>query len=340
MRTRAGTEEKIDSVGKLAKIVEALADEHVPVGDALQGVGLTPEQLTSPETAVSLEQVLTCCRNAIRLSRDPRFAYRAGLRSHITTYGMYGFALFSSNDFRQMVRFAVDYHLLAMPTSDISFAEKNGQGIWTIAPLVDLQPDRALYRFLVELQFGICVSLHHDVMGPSFKPRELQMAYAPIGDIDGYRTTFECDVKFNQPENRIVFDAAWLDRQPDYGSQINHAVMVRMCDSLLREKALQMGLRGTIREILLPNLAKPPGFDAIAEQLNMKARTLRRKLREEGVSYREMIDELRMHVALKYLSDTHLTVEDIAISLGFSEAANFRQAFFRWTGKTPRDFRS
>lgn len=94
MGTRAGAEEKIESVEKLAKIVEALVDENVPVEEALQGVGLTPDQLTSPQTAVSLSQILTCCQNAIRLSRDPRFAYRAGLRSHITWWlGAYAIVL-------------------------------------------------------------------------------------------------------------------------------------------------------------------------------------------------------------------------------------------------------
>lgn len=339
MEMRAGAGEKIESVGKLAKIVEALIDENVSVEDALHGVQLTPEQLHSPDTVVSFDQVSACCHNAIRLSRDPHFAYRAGLRIHVTTYGMYGFTLLSSGDFRQMVRFAVDYHLLAMPTAALSFGEENGRGIWTITPLADLQTDPALHRFLAELQFGICVSLHRDVMGVSFEPHEFQMSYASVGDVDAYRAAFGCNANFNQPQNRLLFDAGFLDKKPDFSSRNNHSTMTRMCDDLLQERKLQMGLRGKIREIFLPRLADPPDFEEIAERLHMTERTLRRRLREEGASYREMIDELRMHVAIKYLSDTHLTVEDIAVLLGFSEAANFRQAFHRWTGKAPRDYR-
>jgi AraC-like DNA-binding protein len=52
-----------------------------------------------------------------------------------------------------------------------------------------------------------------------------------------------------------------------------------------------------------------------------------------------LIDELRMPVAIKYLRDTQLTIDDIADSLGFSEAANFRHAFHRWTQRAPQDFR-
>jgi AraC-like DNA-binding protein len=71
----------------------------------------------------------------------------------------------------------------------------------------------------------------------------------------------------------------------------------------------------------------------------MSARTLRRKLREENASFRKVVDDLRMEIAIRYLRDTDLAVEDIAESLGFSDAANFRHAFRRWTKASPREFR-
>jgi AraC-like DNA-binding protein len=72
----------------------------------------------------------------------------------------------------------------------------------------------------------------------------------------------------------------------------------------------------------------------------MSARTLRRKLREEDTSFRQLVDELRRDFALRYLRDTDLTVEEIAETLGFSDAANFRHAFRRWTNTAPYEFRS
>jgi AraC-like DNA-binding protein len=66
---------------------------------------------------------------------------------------------------------------------------------------------------------------------------------------------------------------------------------------------------------------------------------LRRQLREQGVSFRGLLDELRMHLAIKYLRTTKLANEDIALALGFSDSANFRRAFRRWTNKSPSEFR-
>jgi AraC-like DNA-binding protein len=88
------------------------------------------------------------------------------------------------------------------------------------------------------------------------------------------------------------------------------------------------------------NLMRPTNLEDVARNLNMSARTLRRKLREENTSFRQLVDELRRDFALRYLRDTDLTVEDIAETLGFSDAANFRHAFRRWTNASPHEFRN
>jgi AraC-like DNA-binding protein len=89
----------------------------------------------------------------------------------------------------------------------------------------------------------------------------------------------------------------------------------------------------------MKNLIRPKRFQDVAQDLNMSARTLRRKLREENSSFRQVVDELRRNTAIRYLRETDLTVEDIAESLGFSDAASFRQAFRRWTKAAPYEFK-
>jgi AraC-like DNA-binding protein len=66
---------------------------------------------------------------------------------------------------------------------------------------------------------------------------------------------------------------------------------------------------------------------------------LRRQLRQQGFSFRELLDELQSQIALKYLRTTKLANEEIALALGFSDAANFRRAFRRWTNRTPSEIR-
>jgi AraC-like DNA-binding protein len=71
----------------------------------------------------------------------------------------------------------------------------------------------------------------------------------------------------------------------------------------------------------------------------MSVRTLRRRLREEGSSYRELLDEIRFGLARDYLTDTRLPLEEISELLGYSEPGNFSHAFRRWSGQSPRLYR-
>ena len=80
-------------------------------------------------------------------------------------------------------------------------------------------------------------------------------------------------------------------------------------------------------------------LEDVASELGVSVRTLRRRLTDKGTSYRRIVDDLRREVAIKYLRDTDMTVEDVAFALGFNDAANFRRAFRRWTSATPQQFR-
>lgn len=333
-------DDEVYPVIKIATIVEALATEGIPMQAALAGVRLSKEDISSAETRVSLNQTLECCRNAARLSRDPRFSYHTGQRFHLSAYGMYGFAILSSMNYRRTMQFAENYHQLATPFADLRFKEQNGCGIWTITPIPHLRIDASLYRFLVEMQVGICVSLHRDIMGPSFVAREVHVTYRPPDDAEKYSEMFECPVSFCESENRLVFDATWLDGTPRLGNDITYATLVKLCDHLLDELHLSAGVAGKIRRVLLSNLMRPRSLSEIAGDVGMSERTLRRKLREENTSFRDLLDHLRMEISIKYLRDTDLTVEVISELLGFSDASNFRQAFRRWTNATPQAFRN
>jgi AraC-like DNA-binding protein len=335
-----GPDEKIYPVAKIATIAAALAAEGVDLRSALRNVQLDVDAMSSPQTRVSLNQIIACCRNALALSRDPFFAYHAGLRFHASTQGMYGFAILSSTDHRKTIKLAVGYHRLATPLAEIVFREEAGRGVWIISPAPYPEIDTALYRFLAEMQLGIHVALHRDVMGPSFAPAEIHLRYRPLADGPDYSSAFGCPVLFGQSENRLSFEATWLASPAHLGNAITNSVVLRLCDQLLDDFALRTGVSGKVRDALITTLDRPKRLDVVARDLDMSARTLRRRLQEEGKTFQGVLDELRMHVAIKYLRDTALTIEDIAAAIGFSDGASFRHAFHRWTQSSPQEFRS
>ena len=309
------------------------------MADALCGTQLSERDLRSRKTRVSINQLFVVCRNAARCTADPHFAYHAGLRCHFSTFGMFGFAMLSSTDFRKTIDFGLRYEHLATPLVDLAFKEERGRGIWTAAPLPVHTPIGPRFQFLSELQFGILLTLHRDVMGHEFAPLEVCFPFPSPPDAEVYPDMFDCPVRFAAPQASLSFDSSWLNREPRFGDPLTHTEAVKLCDELIDELRLRFGISGKVREILLVNPMLRISFNSVAKQLHMTERTLRRKLRDEKTSFRTIIDELRMHVAIRYLRDTDLTIKEVADSLGFSEDASFRHAFRRWTHSSPLEFR-
>ncbi len=82
-----------------------------------------------------------------------------------------------------------------------------------------------------------------------------------------------------------------------------------------------------------------PSLNTVAHELAISARHLQNKLRDEGTTYRELLEQLRKETALRHLQAPEASVCEIALLLGFSDQSAFTHAFKRWTGRNPSDFR-
>lgn len=334
-----GLHDRLYAPTKLACVYDALLERGHSPAEILKDVDLRPQDVHSPDKRISLGHLLTVYRNAIRLSNDPHLAFRIGITVHISTYGMYGYAILCSPDFRTAIDFALRYHVLATPTAMFDLTEDRELATWTVRPIAPVLDDPALYRFVTEKQIGVYISLLRDVMGPTFAPQEIHLSYAAAPGFSISSSEAGCDVYYAQQTNKIVFPTRWLDANATFGNRTTYSHVVNICDKLLADLALQTGLPGRIRGILLRDIANPPPLSAIARHLGSTERSLRRELERQGSSFRDIRDELRARLALEYLRGTSLTNDDIATALGFSDGAAFRRAFQRWTGKSPSQIR-
>jgi AraC-like DNA-binding protein len=335
-----GLSERVYESTKLAALFDGLVEQGCPTGEILRDVKLAVDQVHSPKSRISLAELMTACRNAVRLASDPHLPYRIGTSIHISAYGMYGFAILCCPDFRKAMAFAELYHALAAPLATIEFTEADGLASWIIEPNARAATDPQLYRFITEMQIGIHISLMRDIMGPAFTPDRISLAYPQAHDFGLPTEQIGCPLSFASSTNGIVFRSAWLDQAANLGNRTTYPAVVALCDDLLNDLKSRIGVAGEIRALLLRELTNPPSLAAIAKRLEVSDRSLRRQLREQGISFRGLLDELRMQVALKYLRTTRLANEDIALALGFSDAANFRRAFRRWTNKSPSEIRT
>jgi AraC-like DNA-binding protein len=100
------------------------------------------------------------------------------------------------------------------------------------------------------------------------------------------------------------------------------------------------GIGGLVQQIvtrLLPD--GYPDVQSVAEMVRVSARTLQRRLSDDGLTFADVVARARFDVAQRMLDDPARKVVDVALDLGYSDHAHFTRAFVRWTGLSPRNFR-
>ena len=157
-----------------------------------------------------------------------------------------------------------------------------------------------------------------------------------------FKTFFGTDVEFGVGADEVVFPPPVASlpvvRRDNY---LNNLLRQYADEALARRPRRHGHIRSTVEDTvpqLLPN--GKPRVSEVARQLGMSTRTLSRKLSAEGVAFADILDQLRSALAQDYLSERELPISEIAWLLGYCEVSSFTHAFKRWTGKTPRQFRS
>ncbi|HEV8212135.1 MAG TPA: AraC family transcriptional regulator [Vicinamibacterales bacterium] len=333
-------EPRVYTPHRIAAVVATLVEDGIAVEQALAGSQLEPAHLDVAETRVSYRQIAAVFGNAARLARDPTLAFRAGAHMHLTAYGMYGYALLSSPSLAAAVDFAVKYNRAMGPVADISIVREGGVEIYRHDVLLSPDPGDALYRFTLEFAYAANMTVCRDLYGESFGYEVVRVVYAAPVHAHAYGALFRCPVHFGQPANELQLDAASARRAPRMPDAHTYGMASRLCEQFLTELAESSGLASVVRRTLVEQMPwRLPSIESMADELAMHPRTLRRRLDAEGTSYRELLVEVRLRLAIEYLRKTRMTNEDIAERLGYSDAANFRHAFTRWTGRSPHEYR-
>ncbi|WP_179404080.1 AraC family transcriptional regulator [Burkholderia guangdongensis] len=335
-----GFNDKVYPPHKIAALAFALSEIGIDPADVLAGTGITPERLQSPDTRVSYRQTQQAFLNALRLTPDAsRCAFRAGERMRVTAYGMYGYALLSSRSHQESLQFALKYHRVMGPVADMTYDEDGNDAIFVYTPLLCDSPDDDLYRLTMEFQFASHVTINQDLYGSSFRLSGVRVRYAAPEHARDYERVFGCPVRFSQERNELRFDRRWMTEPMRYANPITNAMALEMCERGLAEVRKAGTIAAEVYRVLFEQPGRFPNIDAIAGELKTNARALRRRLAAEQMSYRDILAEVRMRLAIEYLRNTDMTNDEIATRLGYSEAANFRHAFIRWTQHNPSYYR-
>jgi AraC-like DNA-binding protein len=171
---------------------------------------------------------------------------------------------------------------------------------------------------------------------------EIHLAHEHATDAGEYARVFGAKVRLGMPRNAIVMRRSALDLPLLRANRALHAAFELHARALLERVRRERGASVHAREIVLAQLADgDTNMETVARKMAMSVATLRRRLAEEGTSHREILDDARYQLAVRYLRDRRLATREVAFRLGFSHVTALHKAFKRWSGGvTPAEFRS
>lgn len=277
-------------------------------------------------------------RAAQNLAKKPETALLAGCRQKVSFYGAYGYALASSETLQDAFRVSRDFFSLSGSVFRISLQIEERIGIWRSLEPQSLGP---VLPFVAEYWRSSQTRLFSQIVGQRFPSLHLSFPYRRPKYAHLYTDIFQCPISFESDVMEWRFDAKIL-KEPCVHADPNVAQLYEFyCEQFVDRSGGKSSfqkevLRACVERISTSQINAP----LIANALNMSVRTFYRRLKDEGIRFQTLVDRLLCSVALEYLNNTDMPVEQVAARCGYQDVSNFRKAFRRWTGRTPSSHRT
>ncbi|MDQ5925809.1 MAG: araC/xylS-type protein [Pseudomonadota bacterium] len=313
----------------------------IGAGTLLRHTGLVKAQLQDPHTELQAAQELQVVANLIRaLKNPPMLGLEVGFRYGFTTYGIWGYGLISSATVGDALNLAMRFMPLTYAFTQITTSFQDGHIVLQFAPPDVDEPVRS---FLALRDLAAASRLIADLTGPDVHLTRSQiMAPAPSAEVLqhlplhwlGHACSFDADV------HALHLHADHLTHALPNANPLTASMCEQLCATLVEKRRTRYGTAELVRAHLLSAQGQTlPDLARMAQLLYTSERTLKRRLQDEGVSFRELQAMALQQLASEGLRDASLSLDELATRLGFSDQSSFSQAFKRWTGLPPGQWR-
>lgn len=303
----------------------------------LEGLPFDRGRLLQPDCRVQLEHSALVLQRGLQLAGHEGLGFRYASALKVTLHGSVGLLALSSLTLRDALEAGTRYLSLRAPFLEFLWHE---EGDVVTLELRSLLPLGRHSDFITEAMLMGLVYMLQQLNEEAVAGVEVWMTgpepphYASLAD------RLPVPVRFNMPACMVRGSVAGLEQRPRLADPAVAALAREQCEAEFRQLfAATPTLADDVRRRLLDREEGAPSLEQMADSLHMSSRTLKRRLQDEGLNYRELVDEVLRERATRLLLETDLPVSEIAYRVGYNDVSNFARAFKRWTGQTPRDYR-
>jgi AraC-like DNA-binding protein len=334
MRNRRNFE--LIRVGGAVAIPEILQDLGADAAAIISAVGLDAQILADLENVMPFLTFGRLLNECVAATGCEHFGLLVGQRGSPSSLGLVGLLVEHS----PVVRAALDnlvryYHL------------HDGRGV----PVMEMTQGTASLGYAIFENsvpsapqiIDAVVATEFNVMrrlcGDAWRPIEVMLPRQKPQSTKPFDSFFDLSVRFGAEHGAIVFSSVCLEQAVPAANGLIRGLVEDRLEELNAKfmRNLDTQLRRILRTLIL---ARRCSLETVAQLFNLEPRTLGRRLDEEGIKFREVVDEVRYEVARHLLADTSLTMTQVATMLDYSEATAFTRAFRRWSGMAPMHWRA
>ncbi|MBE0486377.1 AraC family transcriptional regulator [Marinobacter sp.] len=308
------------------------------VSDLLTMTQLSVDQLLQEDTLLTPLQQLQILQNSLRLANDETFGLRLGQRLTSPTHGAMGFLVNSSPDLLTAIRAFQAF----LPTRmNLAGLELITRGDWlelTCQFQMELPED--LMRVLSESFAVIFFDCAEFIVGRPVAEVICSFLHTKPVYSDRYAHYIPGHIEFGAPSLSLKIPLGVCKVQNASANHENYMMALQQCEAMLAQ--LHPDKKTYKYQVQKMMLSHPPGVlseEEAAAALFICKRTLARRLKAEGSSFRQLRDDILSQQAVGYLRDSSISIEAMAELLNYHDSANFRRAFKRWFGVTPDEYR-
>ncbi len=310
----------------------------VDLDEAWAAEGFSRADLENPDVRVPFDVAERLLTAAVGATGERAFGLRA---AEVTEPGLFDLVEYTARS-QATLREALSStcRLFPLLADFCGVHSEVRRDVATITLLV--RPDVPPHPVMVEFLFAYLTLAMRRLTGvKGLAPRSIHFRHAASADLRRYESLFGAPVKFGASVDRITLPVSHLALPLATADSHLGALLDHIADGLLADLRRNATLTEKVRGLITESMAKG-GATArhVARALAITPRTLHRRLAEEGVTFRELTDDVRRQLGKAYLEEQELSVGEIAYLLGFSSVSVFHRAFRRWTNETPGAYRS
>ena len=302
----------------------------------LKKANLTPQQINNTSLRLRVRDQIKFLNLVAGALQDDLFGFHLAQLPDLREFGFLYYVSASSEILGDALKRLARYSAIA--NEGVSLAYLDGRNVSITFHYVGVS--RHLDWHQIEFFMAMLVRLCRQLTGIWLMPARVRLAHRRGGQYSELTEFFGSNVEFAAAVDEVSFAPAIKNTPVVSADHYLNKLLVTCCEEALARRPIRRAFRASVENAIVPLL--PHGdakLEAVARRLGLSERTLARRLAAESLTFSDVLENLKVDLARRYLAENGLSISQVAWLLGYQEVSSLTHAFKRWTGKTPRQAR-